>query len=189
MSWSRLSTDQVHPTPWRNGGGQTRELLAWPHVQDWKLRISVADIERDGPFSAYPGVDRWFAVLEGGGVSLLGRELRVGDGLMAFPGEAAPDCRLLAGPTRDFNAMHRRAQGHFRIQSASRPLRPLDAAWLGLYTESGGLLTHGARGIPLAPRTLAWCEHPADQSCVFEVDPEPPGRPAGAAWWLVWSAA
>jgi environmental stress-induced protein Ves len=48
---------------WRNGGGSTRELLAWPEATDWQARISVAEITRDGPFSAFAGVQRWFAVL------------------------------------------------------------------------------------------------------------------------------
>ena len=56
MSWMRITADDVAPTPWRNGGGRTRELLAWPHVADWKVRVSIADIDRDGPFSAFPGV-------------------------------------------------------------------------------------------------------------------------------------
>ena len=56
--------------PWRNGGGVTRELLAWPDPHDWLLRVSVADIHASGPFSKFPGVDRWFAVLAGGAVSI-----------------------------------------------------------------------------------------------------------------------
>ena len=32
---------------------------------DWTLRISVADIDADGPFSPFPGITRWFAVLDG----------------------------------------------------------------------------------------------------------------------------
>jgi environmental stress-induced protein Ves len=55
---------------WRNGGGSTRELLAWPEAGAWQLRISVAEITRDGPFSAFAGVQRWFAVLRGDGVRL-----------------------------------------------------------------------------------------------------------------------
>ena len=39
---------------WRNGGGTMRELLAWPDASDWQLRVSVAEIEADGPFSAFP---------------------------------------------------------------------------------------------------------------------------------------
>ena len=54
----------VPPTAWKNGGGVTRELLAWPPGDDWQVRISVAEITADGPFSSFPGVARWFSVLE-----------------------------------------------------------------------------------------------------------------------------
>jgi environmental stress-induced protein Ves len=37
----------------------------------WRVRISRADIDRDGPFSAYPGVERWFAVLPATGRAAL----------------------------------------------------------------------------------------------------------------------
>ncbi|MDP3170391.1 MAG: HutD family protein, partial [Polaromonas sp.] len=46
-----IPLEDVAPTPWRNGGGVTRELIAWPTPQDWDWRISVAEIEKDGPFS------------------------------------------------------------------------------------------------------------------------------------------
>src|ERR1043165_8979595 len=114
MSWMRITADEVAPTPWRNGGGRTRELLAWPHVADWKVRISVADIDRDGPFSAYPGVDRWFGVLSGEGVIMRGRALKPNEGMVRFPGEDAPDCTLIDGPTQDFNVMHRRDRSEER---------------------------------------------------------------------------
>lgn len=182
MSWMRITADEVAPTPWRNGGGRTRELLAWPHANDWKVRISVADIDKDGPFSAFPGVDRWFGVLSGKGVHLMGRYLRQGDGILAFRGEEAPDCVLIDGPTQDFNAMHRRDAGVFRVLPADRPVIPAGATWLGLFTERGGMLVHGHRSVPLAPHTLAWCESPAAQSCVFD-----DGDQHGPAWWLVWS--
>jgi environmental stress-induced protein Ves len=103
----------VVPVPWRNGGGRTRELLVGPGAE-WRWRISVADVEADGPFSAFPGVERWFAVLEGEGVALeLGDRVavvRTGE-LLCFDGAAAPMCRLLAGPTRDLNLMLRDAAG------------------------------------------------------------------------------
>ncbi|UUZ58495.1 HutD family protein [Nocardioides sp. B-3] len=42
----------VAPQPWANGGGTTRELLV---ADDGARRISLADIEQDGPFSSFPG--------------------------------------------------------------------------------------------------------------------------------------
>lgn len=182
MSWSIICADDVSPQRWKNNGGWTRELLAWPHLSDWLIRISVADIEADGPFSAFPGIDRWFAVLQGDGVRLLDQSLRPGDAPLAFMGELAPDCRLLGGMTRDFNLMHRRAHGRIHVSPADAALRP-DARWVGLFTASGGELSHGGRTMPLRPMSLAWCETPALQTCEFEAA-EP-----GSAWWMTWSDA
>ena len=176
MSWSIISADAVQPQPWRNKGGWTRELLAWPHANDWALRISVADIEADGPFSKFEGVDRWFAVLQGGGVRLWDYELLKGDDLLH--GALAPDCELIAGQTRDFNLMHRRGSGRMQVDAASLPLQP-QGRWVGLFSAEGGVLRHGGRSMALAPMSLAWCEQPTPQPCEFE------GR--GAAWWMQWS--
>src|SRR5689334_20024474 len=70
MSWHRISLNDVPLTPWRNGKGNTRELVAFPVRDQWHWRMSVADIETDGPFSRFEGVKRWFAVLSGAGVRL-----------------------------------------------------------------------------------------------------------------------
>ena len=48
-NWQVVSLDDVEPKPWRNGGGITRELLAWPHASEWRIRISVAPYQ--------PGMD------------------------------------------------------------------------------------------------------------------------------------
>lgn len=108
----------IQAMPWKNGGGVTRELLAWPNGSDWSIRVSVADIEQDGPFSAFPGVDRYFAVLEGDGVELeaLGT-IRKGDAAVKFDGAIARTCRLLGGKTRDLNVMIRRDRGHGYLRS------------------------------------------------------------------------
>ena len=47
MTLHLVHADAVEATPWRNGGGVTRELLAWPHGADWRVRISVAEIDAD----------------------------------------------------------------------------------------------------------------------------------------------
>ena len=82
----------IAPQRWRNGGGWTRELLAWPDAAGWQVRLSVADVERDGPFSAFPGVQRWFAVLEGEGVELTvdGERRRIAARTRPSPSTAPP---------------------------------------------------------------------------------------------------
>ena len=101
----------VPPQAWRNGGGRTRELLAWPAGPDWRLRLSLADIAADGPFSAFAGVQRWFAVIDGAGVVLglaAGAErLTPASDPLCFDGDEAPGCQLIDGPTRDLNLMLR----------------------------------------------------------------------------------
>jgi environmental stress-induced protein Ves len=115
MSWQTVYLDRVAAAPWRNGGGVTRELLAWPSAADWTVRLSVADVERDGPFSAYPGVQRWFAVLSGQGVRLRlpgeTHELDAASDPFQFDGAVPVDCELLGGATRDFNLMVRGGRG------------------------------------------------------------------------------
>jgi environmental stress-induced protein Ves len=109
FTWQMRPLAQAVPSPWRNGGGITHELVAWPDAAAWRWRISVAEVAQDGPFSNFPGVDRHFAVLSGAGVCLTfpekSVELTAQDPPLAFSGESPCDCRLLCGPTLDFNLM------------------------------------------------------------------------------------
>lgn len=113
---------------WKNDGGWTTEIARSPADDgnnDFRWRISIAEIERDGPFSAFPGVERDLLLLDGNGIELdiddaepvrLARRFERAH----FPGEASIHCRLLAGPTRDFNVMARRDT--VRAEVAARPL-------------------------------------------------------------------
>lgn len=123
----RFALAELTPMPWKNGGGTTREIAAWPPAAgldafDW--RLSIADIAADGPFSAFPGIDRQIVLLDGAGVRLQARDgsfdhrlVAVGEPF-AFAGEATVDATLLGGPTRDFNVMTRRGRCHARVQCA-----------------------------------------------------------------------
>lgn len=105
--------------PWKNGGGVTREIAVHPPgaaMDDFAWRISLADVAADGPFSAFPGVDRILTVIEGGGLllDLAGKVVRLdGDAPpLAFAGETPVSATLGEGPIRDLNLMVRR--GHWR---------------------------------------------------------------------------
>ncbi|MBT2366620.1 HutD family protein [Streptomyces sp. ISL-10] len=101
--------------PWKNGGGVTREIAASPEgapmdAFDW--RISLAEVADDGPFSAFPAVDRTLTVVEGRGMELTvgGERLVVDERFVPrdFPGDRATEGRLLGGPVVNFNVMHNR---------------------------------------------------------------------------------
>ena len=109
MTWTAVDLHSAAPAPWRNGGGTTRELVAWPDSVAWQWRASVAEIAQDGPFSCFAGVKRWFAVLEGDGVCLTVdgylHMLTKSDAPLAFNGMSQAGCELLGGTTQDFNLM------------------------------------------------------------------------------------
>lgn len=102
-------------TRWKNGGGWTTEIAVEPADSDvgsgFDWRVSIAEIEQDGPFSPFPGVERDLFLLDGNGMDLLvdDREVRMDQPLQRihFSGDSAVDCRLIDGPTRDFNVMVR----------------------------------------------------------------------------------
>jgi hypothetical protein len=177
----RVALDDIAPTPWRNGGGRTRELLTWPTAGAWRLRVSVAEIECDGAFSAFPGVQRWFAVLRGAGVRLHlpGGVATVRDGgaPLAFDGRAAPHCELIDGPTQDLNFM---LQGGSTLGSLGRsnPGGRLDGAlrWRGVFVLGSARLDMDGQVHRLDPGTLAWSDDPAPARWTL-----PAGGPA---WWL-----
>lgn len=103
---------------WRNGFGWTREILRSTDCDaergdDWDWRLSIAEIECDGPFSSFPGVDRELVLLHGNGVRLRFddgevREAAPPHGRVRFAGERTVSGELLDGPTHDFNLMWRR---------------------------------------------------------------------------------
>jgi environmental stress-induced protein Ves len=150
---TQIRAADTAPQAWRNGGGRTRELLAWPAGPEWRLRISLADIDADGPFSAFAGVQRWFAVIEGAGVRLAlpgvegtrERLLTTADDAICFDGAAAPGCQLIDGPTRDLNLMLRAGtEGEMRRALSGVPWHTR-WAWRACFT-SGPARWQGADG-------------------------------------------
>lgn len=64
----RLPANERRRQPWKNGGGVTTEVCAFPagsSIDDFQWRISLAEVTSAGPFSRFPGVDRVLTVLEG----------------------------------------------------------------------------------------------------------------------------
>lgn len=157
--WQLVPLATVVPTPWRNGGGVTRELLAWPGPAEWQVRLSVAEVGADGPFSAFTGIERWFAVLEGEGVALTvdgtAHRLDTTSAPLCFDGGTPVDCRLLAGPTLDFNLMA--PPGRARMLRIREGLHVAVGAGtlVAAYAHADPVTLPGLPGA-LPARTLAW---------------------------------
>jgi hypothetical protein len=181
-----VHADSVAPQPWKNGGGQTRELLVWSSPTDWSFRISVADIEQDGPFSPFPDVERWFAVIAGAGVVLgfVDGERRVipGDAPLVFAGAAAPGCRLIDGPTRDLNLMIRGGHGRMERTEPGVAWAP-EGGRCGLFVAVAGAWSCAGRAESRVPaRTLVWFHEPPAGALTFS--PEATEGTSSIGWWL-----
>ena len=124
----------VPATPWKNGGGSTRELACWPPataaaggMDSFGWRVSVATIAAPGPFSAFAGVDRQIMLLGGDGVQLTssGWQHTLAERWQpfAFSGDEAVDCTMLGGISTDFNLMLRRGvwQGTLQVLRSEPP--------------------------------------------------------------------
>jgi environmental stress-induced protein Ves len=98
---------------WKNGLGWTREVLRWPPGrEEWDWRVSIAEVDKAGPFSAFPGVQRELVLLSGEGMRLdfedgESVQLLPPHGRHRFDGARALRAELVAGPTHDFNLMWR----------------------------------------------------------------------------------
>ena len=103
---------------WKNDAGWTSEILKVHDgderdTNDWAWRLSIAEIESDAPFSAFPGVERVLVLLSGNGLRLRfddgeSHALRPPHDQLRFAGERAAFGELIDGPTRDFNLMWKR---------------------------------------------------------------------------------
>ena len=94
--------------PWANGRGQTVEMIR-ENGPDGRmlLRLSMASVVEDGPFSIFPGVERNLTVIFGPGFDLVGTA-RITATLLkpvAFPGDLPIAATGVMAPSDDFNVM------------------------------------------------------------------------------------
>lgn len=128
-----IPANEYRRVRWRNGQGWTREIAAGRMPidgaaidgRDWDWRLSIAEVEQDGPFSAFSGCDRVLVLLSGQGMRLefadaAPVELLPPHARVAFAGEQDVHCALLDGATTDFNVIVQRDR--CAVQVLHRPL-------------------------------------------------------------------
>ncbi|MGH8264871.1 MAG: HutD/Ves family protein [Steroidobacterales bacterium] len=134
--------------PWKNGGGETMEIAVQPpdaSLAAFGWRISLARVDRSGPFSRFPGIDRTLSIVQGEGLELavegyspvmLGRDSEP----FKFPGDTATIATLVRGPVMDLNVMTRRGL-HRHTMERHRDVGPwelrLRAAITGIVVADG----------------------------------------------------
>ncbi|MCS0500956.1 HutD/Ves family protein [Ancylobacter mangrovi] len=148
MSWIKvLTTSDYKVTPWKNGGGVTQDVLLLPEgatQEDFDIRLSLAPIVAEGPFSSFPGVDRHITLLTRERLSLVfGSETRELNRLepLYFDSVQQPRSLLPDGAVRVFNVMTRRGRWNAQVMPASGATEPLLAA-----PDGGLLVLHAVSG-------------------------------------------
>lgn len=139
----------LRPERWKNGGGTTVEIARGPADPgtDWDWRLSIADVDRAGDFSAFEGMERVLTVIDGELLVLTvdGAE----HGLeryrpFRFDGGAPASAVLPTGSIRDLGLITRRGAftGYVTILELSkkRPL-PLGPGQLGVLLQ-GDAVAH-----------------------------------------------
>ncbi len=125
MTAVRFDRATLPSTPWKNGGGRTREIARVPAasaLDDFDWRVSIADVSADGPFSTFDHVDRVIVLLSGAGVRLRSSDGKIDHRLdeplvpFAFSGDDAITAALIDGASSDFNVMTRRGVARAELQ-------------------------------------------------------------------------
>jgi environmental stress-induced protein Ves len=113
--WTHRRLDSIDLVPWKNGGGTTRQLLRIPDgstLDDFAIRISVANVNSSGPFSSFANVTRALVILDGRMDLRVDGEpetvtLEALDRVFEFDGATAIDAAVEDDVVRDFNVMVR----------------------------------------------------------------------------------
>ena len=160
MPFTVVGPETFRTMPWKDGGGVTTELAIDPPgasvAGPFRWRLSMARVERSGPFSRFPGMDRSLAVLAGAMEVEVGGArhcLVPGGEVLRFSGDAASSGTQLEGPVLDFNLISDRARIRHRLerlavgpepsQIDAAPLRLLFAPATAVDLESWGRLEPG----------------------------------------------
>ncbi|MFI9291489.1 HutD family protein [Streptomyces gardneri] len=169
---------------WLNGGGTTRQIASRPAgEEEFAWRASIADIDRDGPFSAFPGVDRTLTLLAGDGVRLscpgvFDRLLERAGEPFAFSGDLGLAAELPGGGCRVLNIMVRRGRATARVDRVTGPVAP-PAGHAGVLHVRAGRWQAGPDGRVLTPGQGVWWDEdaPAPAGAVVPLSPD-----ASALW-------
>lgn len=183
MNATRFALADIAPTPWKNGGGATREIACWPPgtgLDSFDWRISVATIAADGAFSVFAGIYRSITLLSGDGVLLHGEHgtHRLDQPLVpfAFAGETPIRATLLGGASEDFNVMTRRGRCRADVKvwryAVDLPSTPPHAALLLAVQGDWRCAVAGDAPTLLTPSSGLWWS-PAAARPAISVQPQP----------------
>lgn len=129
MKISLLKNQNYRSMPWKNGRGFTSEIVIFPaestlEKNNFSWRLSSAEVTENGPFSSFPGRERYLAIIEGTGLKLqFENENKLIDqnSFLQFSGDSKVLSELVHGKIRDLNLIVKKEshQIQFNILNSS----------------------------------------------------------------------
>jgi environmental stress-induced protein Ves len=160
-----LSTWNRPVSPWKNGGGFTYEVAAFPAgatLESFEWRLSHATVSAAGPFSTFEGIDRALLVISAGALILHSPNANAvrldrTSAPHAFAGEEAITADVVGPPIEDLNLMTRRSSRRgslerLRLHEAT-PIGELEADTVVVALDRAAI-----GGRMLTPHDAVWLE-------------------------------
>jgi len=149
-----LVPDRYIEIPWKNGEGVTRDIFLFPEGSghdSFDVRISLAPITRNGPFSSFPGIERTITRLSTNSLALVfddGRTVPLARlEPVTFDSVLAPHSVLGEGSAEVINIMTRRGRWSAHVRVLSGPFEdnpaPPDGSLVLVYAVKGSWLATG----------------------------------------------
>ncbi len=166
-----LRYNDLIPVQWKNGGGMTREVARHGDGDALSWRLSIADVDEEGPFSTFSGLQRILTVIEGHGMMLKRpNEAALTANFMepvAFSGDEAINGLLPEGPCRDFNVVWNPKLAAASVSiatSGSKAVRSSADGMTGILCVGGTV--HLSTGHVLLPFDFAFLDEHAEEAMI-----------------------
>ena len=148
-----LPKGSFHKMPWKNGQGLTSEIAIYP--EDAKVsensflwRLSSAELAQGGSFSSFPGYERYFTLVKGGGLQLefesSKRQVLLEQGQVCqFSGKEVVSSLLSGGAVQDLNLIYSSSRVKAVFESIALNAKPRSFGMIGtvgfLYCVDGAV--------------------------------------------------
>jgi environmental stress-induced protein Ves len=136
----------LHPEPWKNGGGITRQICSETAEEGLLWRLSLADVSSDGAFSTFPNMMRVLTVVQGAGIDLYGADTALVAAPfkpLRFDGAMSLDGVLRDGKIVNFNLIHhaQHIRSDVTVLHGPSPVIPLTSGALHVLHCASGEIT------------------------------------------------
>lgn len=169
----RFDLRTIPAQPWANGAGTRQDLATGDHGGQNVWRLSVAAIDRDCPFSTYPGLSRLHTLIAGVGTRLTGAGVEIDVRPMspvAFDAGIPLDCTLIDGPATALNVIYDPAAINAELLALDAGAHMIEAREIAVLCVSGsaalngetleasqGAIAQGAAAITVDPSAEVLC--------------------------------